>query len=64
MAKTQITPDRDAVISEIEIAAPPERVFQALVNREQALQWGTTDAFKVVAWEMDASRRTMAFHVD
>ena len=62
MAKTQITPDRDAVISEIEIAAPAERVFQALVNREQALQWGTTDAFKVVAWEMDA-RRTMAFHV-
>ncbi len=54
MAKTQITPDRDAVISEIEIAAPAERVFQALVNREQALQWGTTDAFKVVAWEMDA----------
>lgn len=28
----------DAVISEIEIAAPPERVFQALIDREQALR--------------------------
>jgi hypothetical protein len=36
MAKSIITPDRDAVISEVEIAAPPERVFQALVTREQA----------------------------
>lgn len=54
MSKTIITPDRDAVISEIEIAAPPERVFQALTTRDQALQWGTTDAFQVMAWEMDA----------
>ncbi len=42
MAKAIITPDKDAVISEIEIAAPPDRVFQALITREQALQWGTT----------------------
>ena len=49
MASVRITPDNDAVVSEIEIAAPPERVFQALINREQALQWGT----KMTSWEMD-----------
>jgi uncharacterized protein YndB with AHSA1/START domain len=54
MASTTITPDRDAVVSEIEIAAPPERVFQALIDRKQALQWGTNDAFEITLWEMDA----------
>ena len=44
----------DAVISEIEIAVPPERVFQALIDREQALRWGTNDAFEIKSWEMDA----------
>jgi hypothetical protein len=42
MAKAIITPDQDAVISEVEIAAPLDRVFQALITREQALQWGNS----------------------
>jgi uncharacterized protein YndB with AHSA1/START domain len=50
---TIITPDNDAVVSEIEIAAPPERVFQALIDRKQAMQWGTNDAFEMTLWEMD-----------
>jgi uncharacterized protein YndB with AHSA1/START domain len=54
MAKTMITPDRDAVISEIEIATPPERVFEALVNREHVSQWSNSDAFQLVHWELDA----------
>jgi uncharacterized protein YndB with AHSA1/START domain len=54
MAISRITADRDAVVSEIDIAAPPERVFQALINREQALQWGTNEAFQMTFWEMDA----------
>ena len=54
MASTSITPDRDAVVSEIEISAPPQRVFQALIEREQALQWGRSDAFEITEWEMDA----------
>ncbi|MFZ0770001.1 MAG: SRPBCC domain-containing protein [Candidatus Sulfotelmatobacter sp.] len=53
MATTRITPDNDAVVSEIEIAAPPERVFQALIERDQALQWGSNDAFGMTFWEMD-----------
>ena len=52
--KSTITNDGDAVITEIEIAAPPARVFQALVEREQALQWGAGDAFEMTHWEMDA----------
>jgi uncharacterized protein YndB with AHSA1/START domain len=54
MAKAIVTADKDAVVSEVEIAAPPARVFQALITREQALQWGGGDAFQVTAWEMDA----------
>lgn len=54
MTKTNITPDRDAVISEIEIAAPPERVFEALVNREQVSRWSNSDAYQLVHWELNA----------
>jgi uncharacterized protein YndB with AHSA1/START domain len=36
-ATTEVT--QDAIISEIEIAAPPERVFQALVDPDQVVEW-------------------------
>jgi uncharacterized protein YndB with AHSA1/START domain len=36
--KSTITSNNDAVITEIEIGAPPARVFQALTDRAQALQ--------------------------
>ena len=35
MATTQITPDNDVVTAEIFIAAPPDRVFQALTDPTQ-----------------------------
>jgi uncharacterized protein YndB with AHSA1/START domain len=54
MATVSITPDRDTVVSEIEIAAPPERVFQALVNRDQALRWGTSESYETTQWDLDA----------
>jgi uncharacterized protein YndB with AHSA1/START domain len=54
LTKSQITPDNDAVIVEIEITAPRERVFQALIDRGDALQWGRSDAFEITHWEMDA----------
>jgi uncharacterized protein YndB with AHSA1/START domain len=53
MATTQITADQDAVVSEIFIAAPPERVYRALIEREQALQWGSSTEFLLTKWEMD-----------
>jgi uncharacterized protein YndB with AHSA1/START domain len=38
-AKSQLTPDNDTLVSEIEIAAPPEQVFQALIDPRQVLSW-------------------------
>ena len=54
MATTYITSERDAVISEVFIAAPPARVFAALTDREQAMQWGSSEQFAMTRWEMDA----------
>ena len=39
MATTVVTPDQNAVVSEIEIAAPAERVFQAISDPGQLSQW-------------------------
>jgi uncharacterized protein YndB with AHSA1/START domain len=53
MSKAQITPELDAVVTEIEIAAPPERVFQALTDEGQLARWFGTDC-PVKVWTMDA----------
>ena len=39
MATAVITPDKDAVHVEVFIAAPPERVFQAISDPAQTSQW-------------------------
>ena len=39
MATIEITPDQDTVVAEIFIAAPPERVFQAITDPAQTSQW-------------------------
>jgi uncharacterized protein YndB with AHSA1/START domain len=39
MATATITPDHDTILAEIFIAAPPERVFQALSDPAQLSQW-------------------------
>lgn len=39
MATTAITPDQDAVEAEIFVAAPPERVFQAITDPNQLSRW-------------------------
>lgn len=44
MAAAQITPDLDAIISEIEVAAPPQRVFDALSQSAQLKQWWGDDS--------------------
>ena len=56
MATAIITPDQDAVVSEIEIAAPPERVFQALIDPKQVMQWWTSDQCQIESFEIDARR--------
>jgi len=54
MATAIITSDQDAIVSEVEIAAPPERIFQALIDPAQAKQWGSSPSFTMKIWEMDA----------
>jgi uncharacterized protein YndB with AHSA1/START domain len=56
MAATYITPNTDTVVSEIFVAAPRERVFTALIDRAQALQWGSSAEYEMTEWEM-APRR-------
>ena len=50
---TIITPDQDAVVSEVEIAAPADRVFQALTDASQLKRWFTSTECPVKFWEMN-----------
>ncbi len=54
MATTFITPDQDAIVSEIHIAAPPERVFRALTDSAELKRWFTNPECPVKFWQMDA----------
>ena len=54
MATASITPDQDAIVAEIDIAAPPERVFKALTDADELSRWFTSPDCPVKSWEMDA----------
>jgi uncharacterized protein YndB with AHSA1/START domain len=54
MARASAMPEQDAIVSEIEIAAPPERVFQALVDQKQLGQWWNDGSCPIKRFEMDA----------
>jgi uncharacterized protein YndB with AHSA1/START domain len=54
MTSVLITPDQDAVVSEIEIAAPADRVFQALTKSDELSIWFTNESCPVKFWQMDA----------
>lgn len=42
------------ILATVEIAAPPERVFEALTRSEDVLRWWRTeDAYKTTFWEAD-----------
>src|SRR3974390_873715 len=53
MATSRISPDADAVVAEVEIAAPPERVFEALIDRRQVMQWWTSEECGIAGFEME-----------
>jgi uncharacterized protein YndB with AHSA1/START domain len=53
MASTIITPDQDAVVSEIHIAAPPDRVFQALIDPKQVMSWWTSPDCLIESFAME-----------
>jgi uncharacterized protein YndB with AHSA1/START domain len=45
----------DAIRADVEIAAPPERVFEALTDaRQLATWWGGDDAYRTRDWRIDA----------
>jgi uncharacterized protein YndB with AHSA1/START domain len=51
---TIITPDQDAIVSEIEIDAPPARVFKALTDAKELMLWFNNPSCPVKFWNMDA----------
>jgi uncharacterized protein YndB with AHSA1/START domain len=53
MTSKNIVPQEDAIVSEIIIAAPPERVFQALTDAGELKQWFTSAECPVKFWDMD-----------
>lgn len=54
MAASQQAPNSDEIVSEISIAAPPERVLQALVDPSQVVQWwGQTGIYRCTKFESD-----------
>lgn len=51
MATVALTPDHDVINAEIQIAAPPDRVFAALTDPKQVSQWwGQKGAYRVTGW--------------
>jgi uncharacterized protein YndB with AHSA1/START domain len=60
MATAIVTPDQDAIVSEIEIAAPPERVFNALIDPAQLMQWWHSDHARPSTLRGRPARRQMA----
>jgi uncharacterized protein YndB with AHSA1/START domain len=54
MATITVSPAQDAVTGEIFIAAPPERVFQAITDPKQMpLWWGQQGLYRVTEWKAD-----------
>ncbi len=49
-----VTPDLDAIVTEIDIAAPPERVFRALTDGGELKRWFTSPECPAKVWKMDA----------
>jgi uncharacterized protein YndB with AHSA1/START domain len=53
MTATPVTRDQDAIITEIQIAAPPERVFKAISDAAELKQWFTSPECPAKSWEFD-----------
>jgi uncharacterized protein YndB with AHSA1/START domain len=54
MATVAISPDQESVVAEIFIAAPPERVFQAITDPNQLPRWwGQEGKYRITEWHAD-----------
>ncbi len=56
MATATVTPNNDAVVSEIHIAAPPDRIFQALIDPKQVMSWWTSPDCRIQSFAMEPRR--------
>ncbi|MFY9560236.1 MAG: SRPBCC domain-containing protein [Terriglobales bacterium] len=56
MPETIVTPGQDALVTEIDIAAPPERVFKALTDPARLKVWFNDPSCPVKTWDMDARK--------
>ena len=54
MPTTLITPDQDTIVSEIDISAPPERIFKALSDASELKRWFGNPECPTKFWQMDA----------
>ena len=54
MPTALVTPDQDTIVSEIQIAAPAGRIFQALTDASELQQWFGSAECPVKFWKMDA----------
>jgi len=54
MTSTIITPDQDTIVAEVQIAAPPERVFHAISDARALERWfGGGPDCPVKSWKME-----------
>jgi len=54
MATIAVLPDQSGLTAEIVIAAPPERVFEAITKPEQLMQWwGQKGMYRGKEWKAD-----------
>jgi uncharacterized protein YndB with AHSA1/START domain len=54
MTTNVVTPDQDTVVAEIHIAAPAERVFAAITDPAQLIQWwGQRELYRGTKWMTD-----------
>ena len=54
MATPGIPFNSDELVNEIQIAAPPERVFKALVDPRQVVKWwGQTGMYRATEYKSD-----------
>ena len=54
MTTTMVTPDQDAIVSEIQVTAPPDRVFRALSDAGELQRWFGSPECPLKFWKMDA----------
>jgi uncharacterized protein YndB with AHSA1/START domain len=53
MAATKVSPDADAIVIEIQIAAPPQLVFRALIDPQQVMDWWKNEAVSIEKFHLE-----------